>query len=571
MKIPYGLSNFKDIHEQGYLYIDKTPYIERLEQQGKFNILLRPRRFGKSLFLSTLWYYYDIRYRDTFDALFSGLSIGDNPTPLKNSYHVLFMEFSGIADNSDNTVESEFLAEVQKRLTTFLRRYGYSEETLEQVATAPSAATAMKIFFSFIEDETKIYLMVDEYDHFANTILGNSLERFQKIIGKGGFMRSFYETIKTATMEGIVDRFFITGITSITLDSLTSGFNIGDNISQHRHFNEALGFTDSETAAILRDLTDCLPDQDQLMQDMKRWYNGYLFSEDGTERVYNPDMVLYFAKHFDPETCRYPKKMLDANIASDYSKIIQFFSIGDCERNYRVLEQLISVGRVTAEYKDKIDIIKKFDHDDFITLLFSMGFITILEADLEETAFAVPNHVIMRLYFEYFKVELEQRSQVSINSGRLKKAVRELALQGDIVSLTVEIKTVLSLLSNRDFMNMDEKHIKVIVLTLLYQSKAYYIKSEPEMNNRYPDILLLERNPIKANHQFLFELKYCKKKDGDRAWQKKKEEGIRQVEEYLRLEEIQGLRKLKSYLLLTDGSELEAVAVGAFPKSRRYT
>jgi len=561
MKIPYGLSNFKDIHEQGYLYIDKTAYIEKLEQQGKFNILLRPRRFGKSLFLSTMQYYYDIRYRDTFDTLFAGLSIGSTPTPLKNSYQILFLDFSGISAENEQTIQRNFSFEVTRRLRIFLEDYQYGAESVRLMESQSSPASLMKAFFEIIREQ-KIYILIDEYDHFANAVLGNDLTLYKQIIGKGGFVRSFYETIKTATMEGIVDRFFITGITSVTLDSLTSGFNIGDNISQHRHFNEAFGFTDSETAAILHDLTVCLPDQDLLMQDMKRWYNGYLFSEDGTERVYNPDTVLYFAKHFDPETCRYPKKMLDANIASDYSKIIPFFSIGECERNYRVLEQLISVGRVTAEYKDKIDIIKKFDRDDFITLLFSMGFITILEADLEETAFAVPNHVIMRLYFEYFKVELEQRSQVSINSGKLKKAVRELALQGDIVPLTVEIKTVLPLLSNRDFMNMDEKHIKVIVLTLLYQSKAYYIKSEPEMNNRYPDILLLERNPIKANHQFLFELKYCKKKDGDRAWQKKKEEGIRQVEEYLRLEEIQGLRKLKSYLLLTDGSELEAVAVG---------
>ncbi|MDU9047623.1 MAG: AAA family ATPase [Candidatus Electrothrix sp. Rat3] len=561
MKIPYGLSNFKDIVEQDYLYIDKTAYIEKLEQQGKFNILLRPRRFGKSLFLSTMQYYYDIRYRDTFDTLFANLSIGSTPTPLKNSYQILFMDFSGISAENEQTIQRDFSFEVTRRLRIFLEDYQYQTESIQLMESQPSPASLMKAFFEIIREQ-KIYILIDEYDHFANAVLGNDLTLYKQIIGKGGFVRSFYETIKTATMEGIVDRFFITGITSITLDSLTSGFNIGDNISQHRHFNEALGFTDSETATILRDLTDCLPDQDQLMQDMRRWYNGYLFSEDSTERVYNPDMVLYFAKHFDLETCQYPKRMLDANIASDYSKIIQFFSIGDCERNYRVLERLLSVGRVTAEYKDKIDIIKKFDRDDFITLLFSMGFITILEADLEETAFTVPNHVIMRLYFEYFKVELEQRSQISINSGRLKKAVRELALQGDIVPLTVEIKTVLSLLSNRDFMNMDEKHIKVIVLTLLYQSKAYYIKSEPEMNKRYPDILLLERNPIKANHQFLFELKYCKKKDGNRAWRKKKEEGIRQVEEYLRLEEIQGLRNLKSYLLLTDGSELEAVAVG---------
>ena len=225
MKIPYGESDFRKIRAGNYLYIDKTAYIRQLEEQGSFNLLLRPRRFGKSLFLTTLQHYYDVHEKGHFEALFSGLDIGDSPTPLKNSYQILFMEFSGIADTDAKTIEQEFRIEVQKRLYNFLRRYGYPAESLHQVKATPSAASAMKIFFSWTED-ANIYLMIDEYDHFANSILGSSLERFQEVVGRGGFMRSFYETIKTATMEGIVDRFFITGVTSITLDSMTSGFNI---------------------------------------------------------------------------------------------------------------------------------------------------------------------------------------------------------------------------------------------------------------------------------------------------------------------------------------------------------
>ncbi|MCP4339984.1 MAG: AAA family ATPase [Desulfobulbaceae bacterium] len=562
MKIPYGESNFYKIRTENYLYVDKTAYIEQLENQGCFNILLRPRRFGKSLFLSTLRHYYDSRFEEEFNVLFSDLYIGEHPTPLKNRYQMLFMDFSGIITDNIDTVRQGFDHTVKTELIDFLESYNYPDRALQRIEEQTSAAALMKTFFKVVKGK-KIYILIDEYDHFANAVLGEDLSLYQDIVGKGGFVRSFYETIKTGTREGVVDRFLITGVTSITLDSLTSGFNIGDNISHHRDFNQAIGFTLEETENIVQPLAEqCSLEENALMSDLKRWYNGYLFSEDKSGRVFNADMVLYFIKKFNLESCRYPQKMLDANIASDYRKISRFFSIGDSERNYQVLEELLTLGQVTAEYKDKLDIIKDFDRDDFITLLFYMGFITIQGAELEETVFAIPNHVIRQLYFEYFKKEVEQRSQISIDSGILKRAVRELALHNDISPLAKEIEQVLALLSNRDFMKMDEKHIKTLILTLLYQSKVYYIKSEAEVNKRYPDILLLERNPNKVKYQFLFELKYCKKKDGDRGWQKKKEEGIRQVEEYLQLEEIQGLTQLKAYLLITDGTALEVVAVG---------
>ncbi|MCI5148942.1 MAG: AAA family ATPase [Candidatus Electrothrix sp. MAN1_4] len=560
MKIPYGLSNFKDVITQGYLYIDKTSSVEQLEEQGKFNILLRPRRFGKSLFLSTLWHYYDSRFTEEFETLFKGLYIGEHPTQLKNSYQVLFMQFSGINTDNADTIRQGFDHEVRTDLLDFFRCYGYPDEACSMLDRQPSASL-MKTFFKIVKGN-KLYILIDEYDHFANAVLGDNLDLYKEIVGKGGFVRSFYETIKTATLEGIVDRFFITGVTSITLDSLTSGFNIGENISHHKKFNHAIGFTVRETTTVLRPLAKCTSGLNTLTEDTARWYNGYLFSVRADERVYNPDMVLYFAKNFDRDECLYPQKMLDPNIASDYKKILQYFSIGDSEQNYQVLEELITTGRVIAELKGTLDIAKGFDRNDFISLIFSLGFITIQGAALDETEFSIPNHVIERLYFEYFKVETEQRSQISIDSSRLKESIRELALRGNITDLAEEIGKVLALLSNRDFMKMDEKHIKAIILTLLYQSKAFYIKSEPEMNKHYPDILLLERNPIRVNHQILLELKYCKKGGGSGEWRRKKEEGTKQVRKYLQLEDIRELDKLKAFLLLTDGTEVEITALG---------
>ena len=561
MKIPYGLSNFKDLITEGYLYIDKTDYIETLEEQGKFNILLRPRRFGKSLFLSSLRYYYDIGCKDDFAAIFRGLYIGKQPTPAKNSYQMLMMDFSGIVVDNAKSIRRGFTLEVKTKLADFLRRYNYPPESILRVDEQVDSADAMKVFFTSIHDH-KIYLLIDEYDHFANTILGDSQDLFKQIVGKGGFVRAFYETIKRATQEGIVDRLFITGVTSITLDSLTSGFNIGKNLTHHQDFNQAIGFTRDELKTVVQPLVDeCDLDRHKLMDELAKWYNGYCFNIRSRELIFNSDMVLYFVDSFDMRDCRYPEQMLDENIASDYGKIMKLFAIGNSEQNYQVLEELITTGEIIGGHSRKIDMDKGFDRDDFISLLLYMGFITIRGRILTRLRYAVPNYVIQRLYFEYFKVELERRGQFTISSDAIENAVIAMALHNNIAPFTEEIANVLTLFSNRDYMKMDEKHIKAVILTLLYQSTVYFIKSEPEINNRYPDIMLVERNPYKVNHQFLFELKYSKKSDGDKGWQNKKAEGIKQVQEYMQLEDIREMSGLRPYLLLTNGSELEVVPV----------
>ena len=295
------------------------------------------------------------------------------------------------------------------------------------------------------------------------------------------------------------------------------------------------------------------------MKDLKRWYNGYLFSDERTERVYNADMVLYFAKNFNRDTCAYPKTMLDNNIASDYKKIMQLFGIGDRAANFITLEKLITNGEIIGLHSRTLSADKKFEQNDFIALLLYMGFVTITGTLLNRIRYGIPNYVIQQLYYDYFKEEIEQRAQISISKDAIENAVAELALHNNINPLTEEIDKVLALFSNRDFMRMDEKHIKAVILTLLYQSEAYFIRSEAEINNRYPDILLLERSPFTMPNQFLIELKFSKKKDGKKGWDQKKEEGIKQVLEYLELEDVRCLDKLRAYLLLTDGSKIEAV------------
>ncbi|MCI5126888.1 MAG: AAA family ATPase, partial [Candidatus Electrothrix sp. AR5] len=332
--------------------------------------------------------------------------------------------------------------------------YQYPAEAVRRLEEQSSPASLMKAFFEIVR-EAKIYLLIDEYDHFANALLGEDQELFSAIVGKGGFVRAFYEVIKTATMEGIVDRLFITGVTSITLDSMTSGFNIGKNLSFNKECNQALGFTGQETEAMIQPLVEaCGLDTEEMMRTLGDWYNGYRFSSRADEKVFNPDMVLYFLDSFDSDECRWPEKMLDDNIASDYGKIMRLFGIGDRERNFETLEELIVNGEIIGRHKGKLDLDmhKPFERDDFISLLLYMGFVTISDTVLSQLRYVIPNYVIQKLYYDYFRAEIKRRAQIGVSGRAVENAVAELALHNNIKPLLDEIRSVLALFSNRDFM-----------------------------------------------------------------------------------------------------------------------
>ncbi len=561
-KIPYGESNFKTVITDNYIYIDKTAYIPTLENSGKYLFLMRPRRFGKSLFLSMLEYYYDVAYRDEFDTLFGKLYIGQHPTPYHNTYPVLFMDFSGIdTDNGHDAILQRFTSKLEMHLQTFLRRYHYPDSYHDAIREKGSPADKMQQFVELLGNH-KFLLLIDEYDHFANSILAADLKLFQQVVGKGGFVRSFYEVLKTATQRGTLDRLFVTGVTPIMLDSMTSGFNIGVNLSLHKDFNEAIGFTEAEIVPLLQPLADaCQLPLPQLLADTRRWYNGYRFNLKAEASVYNANMLLYFVKNFDRDTCEYPEPMLDENIASDYGKIMGLFIIGNRDENFAVLDELLNVGEVQATQRRKFEFDKGFDRNDFISLLAYMGFITLERKSLAGEVFVIPNHVIRELYFQYFKVEIERRNQITISDRTLLLAVEKLALHSDIQPLVTELERVLQLLSNRDALYLDEEHIKTILLALLYQSPAYFILSEREMDKKYPDILLLERSPYKVNYQHLIELKYCKKGDKQAGWDAQKQKGIQQVEEYLQLPSVAALSNLSAWLLVTDTARVDVVSL----------
>ena len=559
-KIIYGNSNYRKIKiNSDYIYIDKTQYIKKLEEINEdFVIFLRPRRFGKSLFLSTLQYYYDQNSKDEFDKMFKDTYIGKNPTPLKNSFRILFLEFSGInIDGGMDTIYKGFRDNVELAIIRYFNSYGYSQY-IKRLEKMTSPLDLMKYFLGVVEND-QIYLLIDEYDHFANAILAYNMEDFQKIVGKGGFVRSFYEVLKTATLSGVVQKMFITGVTPITLDSLSSGFNIVANLSYEEKFNDIIGFNEDEVKYSLEEsiFKRCDIDKKELLELIKIWYDGYLFNSKANNRIYNATLVNYFISRYDYKRCQIPKKMLDSNVASDYKAIMRLLNIGDSSKNYKILEELITKGSIKGSIKDRYDLNQDFTKDDFITLIYSMGFITIKDELFGDNYnFEIPNYVIKILYFNYFAIELEKRANLKISSD-ISTILLDLAM-GDMTNFKTQLNEIIKILSNRDYTKFDEKYFQMVSLSLLSFANFYFIESQIEINNKYPDILLIGRDE-KVPNNYLFELKWRRKED---SLEYIKKEGIKQVKEYLELDKIKAIDKLKSYLIIgsCDGVEfLEVV------------
>ncbi|SFP42853.1 AAA family ATPase [Hydrogenimonas thermophila] len=559
-KIIYGESNFRKVKiDSNYLYIDKTSYIEKLESLNEnFLIFLRPRRFGKSLFLSTLQYYYDENAKSEFDELFGDTYIGKHPTPLKNSFRILFFEFSGInTDESMQSIYEQFTFKIKMSLSSYFKSYNYPQ-SYEDLKEINNPTSLMEYFFEIVKDD-RIYILIDEYDHFANAILSYSMDDFLKIVGKGGFVRSFYEVLKTATFTGTVQKIFITGVTPITLDSLSSGFNIISNISYHKSFNAMAGFTQDEVEYALNEtiFKRCQSiKKDELLEEIKAWYNGYLFQIKVKDRIYNATLINYFISRFDYSDCEKPKKMLDSNVASDYKALMRLFNIGDKERNFDILKEIIEKGYITGTIKDRYDLNKTFSEDDFITLIYSMGFITLKDETFGDVYdFEIPNYVIKQLYFNYFAIEIDRRNNLKIDAN-INHILRDLAM-GKIDPFKEQLNEVIKTLSNRDHMGFDEKYFHIITLSLLSFASFYFIDSQPEIERRYPDILLIGRDE-KVPNNYLFELKWVKSRDN---YESIKQDGIEQVKGYLEIEKVKAIPKLRSFLLIGSKDGVEFIEI----------
>ncbi|NJO00950.1 MAG: AAA family ATPase, partial [Bacteroidia bacterium] len=529
----------------------KTQFIELLERWGDDLIsFLRPRRIGKSLFVSILEYYYGKEHQDKFQELFGQYYIGQNPTPLANSFAVLKMDFSGIDTRTEQSAYKGFLGKIQSYVGTFNSKYHcFDKDTLDVIQSQESPELTMVKFFEFYQGDP-IYFILDEYDHFTNEILIQDLQQFKKAVTKNGYVRKFYEAVKEATHKGIVNRIFITGVSPVTLDSLTSGFNIITHLTQELAFHDMMGFTEAEVAQIVELILDDKSQKEALMQDLRSWYDGYRFHPNSQSQIYNSDMVLYFCRHFQRYQT-HPRQMLDPNIAPDYGKLKKMFEIQDPAGNYALLEKMIYEQKIHYELIFQFSFDKEFNDNQFVSFLFYMGYLTISGERLGLIEFVVPNRVIQALYWEYFAWLLNRRENLPYNEGRIQQIVAEMTV-GHLTPFLEMVTEVLNTLSKRDYRNFDEKYIKVIIISFAAQAGIYDIRSEVETSAGYIDILFLAPPTKKIEQAYIFELKYIKKSEASEEKIRKEQEKARnQLRRYVQAEP--GLRhnpKLLAYSLV---------------------
>ena len=552
-KLPYGISDYQRLIENEYYYVDKTKHIEKLENLSEpYIIFLRPRKFGKTLFTSTLENYYDIKKADKFEELFKNTYIGKNPTKQKNKYHILKFNFSGIDTTNEETTIKGFKNEIASSIKVFVEKYemNFIVNTEDE---AEGILDNLVKAFNIQRRNEKIYVIIDEYDHFANELLGFNTNQFKNLVSKNGKVRKWYEILKKGT-ESVIDRIFITGVAPITLDSLTSGFNIGLDITQDRDFNEMMGFTNSELLQMIEDLEITKEEQKEILPIMKENYDGYRFSLKANEKIYNSNMCLYFLNKY-VRFKEIPDQLIDVNIASDYSKLGSMLDLCKGEEREKIIEKTVSeegiIGEITAKFNPAIEFTEK----DLVSMLFYLGYLTIGGQEFEMTELKIPNKVMKEIYTEYFMKILSNNTNMQITDSEYVEILREIAIEGKIEKLVRLAQKYLENLSNRDYVKFDEKYVKLIFYCISMNFKVYRIKSEMEVQRKYPDILLIPKDRSKNYKAVMIEFKYLKKEEESKL-QEKQEEAKKQIEEYAEMEEIKEIPNMNKYTVVAVNDKL---------------
>ena len=569
-KIPYGKSNFEVIRNENYLYVDKTRFITTLEKIDT-TIHLRPRRFGKSLFVSMIESYYDIDRTEQFDSLFNGLYIHENPTPNKNNYYILRFNFSGIETSDAIAVLDGFLRKVKDGAQKFLNRYNFDIDL--DFKTPASILLSLLRGVEGLNLQHKVYILVDEYDHFTNAVLTNvGLKGFMDLVNRGGIVRSFYEIIKESTESGIVGKFFATGVMSISLDCMTSGFNIATNITTDERFSTMMGFTSDEVKYILstsmentyEDKVELnVTEQTEVYDIFKQNYNGYLFSERSDTKVFNSTMIMYYMKHY-VEKKMHPKSLIDPNLHQKGANIRNLVNLKNSVDNYEVVEEIVKNGHTSGALSDFIDVDERYNKNDFVTVMFNMGLLTIKEVRMK-TIFEIPNKIIEFVFLDYLRGMLEKKQGYNIDVRDQEKALFELGEDGKIDEITRQVSDFLQHLSIRDHTGFDEKYIKLIYKTMLSMNEQYFIYDEFQALQGFTDLILLKTPMSYAQYEYVIELKHLKKSEATASKiEKEFNNGINQIHAYMKDKRLQERPDLKQFVVIFVGFEvvrLEEVSV----------
>ena len=567
-RIPYGMMNFADIRLDNYYYVDKTRFIPMIEQADRFFFFIRPRRFGKSLTLNLLQHYYDVRTCDKFDALFGDLYIGQHPTPDRNSYLVLYLNFSGITGELNN-YRKGLDAHCGITFENFCKKYAdlLPQDTLEGLCAVSGAVDQLDYLYQACERAgQKMYLFIDEYDHFTNAILADpeSLHRYTNETHGEGYLRAFFNKVKAGTYSSI-KRCFITGVSPVTMDDLTSGFNIGTSYSLTSKFNQMMGFTEGEVREMLTYYSTNSPFKysvDELIEIMKPWYDNYCFAQEsyGETTMYNSNMVLYFVKNYI-DNGKAPLDMVEDNIRIDYEKLRMLIRKDkEFAHDASVIQTLVSQGFITGELKKGFPATGITNPDNFVSLLYYFGMLTISGMHRGKTKLTIPNLVVQEQLYTYL-LNTYNEADLSFSSYEKSELSSQLAYDGDWQAYFDYIADCLKTYASQRDRQKGEFFVHGFTLAMTAQNRFYRPVSEQDTQAGYVDIFLCPMLEIYSDmaHSYIVELKYAKYKDPESRVEELRQEAIIQANRYADTDTVKraiGNTRLHKIVVVYKGMEM---------------
>ena len=570
-RIPYGMQNFEDVIKEDCYYVDKTPFIEQIEESNKYFFFIRPRRFGKTLTLSMLENYYDINKKDKFEEIFGKLYIGQNPTPEHNTYLIIRLNFAEVAAGLDDYKDGldnhcrlvfNFFCDIYAHILPAGTKEGLQQE--------PDAVSKLRFLCQKCQEVgKKIYLFIDEYDNFTNMILAHEehLVRYRNQTHGEGYLRQFFNTIKGAA-GNTLGRVFVTGVSPVTMDDLTSGFNIGTNYSLSPDFNEMTGFTEEEVREMLDYYSSVLPfnhTTDELIKVMKPWYDNYCFAVKsyGKTTMYNSVMVLNFISNYIDNEYDIPDSMVETNIRIDYDKMRMLIRHDkEFAHDASIIQQLVTQGFVIGTLNENFPAERINDPDNFLSLLFYFGMVTIDGTYKGETKFIIPNEVVRDQMYTYLLDTYKENDLVydRYSKGKLES---KLAYDGQFKPYFEYIADCLKKYSSQRDKQKGEAFVHGFTLAMTSQNKFYRPISELDNDGGYADIFLSPLCDIYKDmvDSYIIELKYSKRQPTDEQVKKLFEEASAQISRYAdsdMVREAVKTTKLHKLVVIYRGAEMVA-------------
>lgn len=576
--LPYGVADFVTVIEQNLYYVDKTMFIPELEKQPRNLFFIRPRRFGKSIFLSMLYSYYDCTQSHKFQSLFGNLWIGQHPTPLQGKYQVLFLDFSQITGNIDK-LETKFNSYLSINLDAFVRQYSeYYQAEMEEILAQEDFEEKMELIFKAAKaHQYHLYLIIDEYDNFTNVILNERGEKvYHAITHADGFYRDVFKKFK-----GNFERIFMMGVSPVTLDDVTSGFNIGWNISIKPEFDEMLGFSTTDVVEMFTYYKEhgSIPadsDIDAIVNNMKPWYDNYCFAKQALKkktRMFNCDMVLYYLRNYMDAGCP-PEEMIDPNTRTDYGKmkkLLQFDKL-DGERK-GIIRKIAEEEQIVTQLYESFSAYQIPKAEIFPSLLFYYGMLTIKGTRGSKLILGIPNNNVRKQYYGYLEEEYQAKAYVDVN--QLTDYYYDMAYDGKWdEGLRFMADAYAKVSSVRDGIEA-ERNLQGFFMAYLNLNDYYITAPELELNHGYCDFFLLpDLTHYASQHSYILELKVLSKKDfsaivegeftedgkpmtkAEKQWR----EAVEQIHRYAEAPRVEALRqgtKLHLIIMQFEGWELK--------------